>query len=129
MDYSGAPGTLGVISQAFSGEEAAGLFAQLYIRLARFLGGDPTGPHIAAQSAASGTIAILPVQADAQSCLLYVSDNSIFYRLDGTNPVAGADFFVPQGSQILLTGQPSMLNFRFTSAAATPANLYGTFFT
>jgi hypothetical protein len=127
-EYSGAEGALGVIAQAFGGAEGGGLASQVIQRLVRFLGGDPIA-RISAQSASSANPAKLPVQSDAQSAVLYVSDNSVFYRLDGTVPAVGADQFIVQGSIVILTGQPSLQNFQFVSAAAGPANIFGTFFT
>lgn len=96
-------------------------------RMMRAYGGDPA-LYLTATSANTAAVTALPDHPYAETAHFYVSDNSLFYRTDAGNPVANADFFVPQGSVIELTGLPTIKGFRFISAGGTPCNLYGSFY-
>ncbi len=99
----------------------------LLSRMMRYFGGDPAA-YFTVTSATSAAVTALPDHPYAESAHFYVSDNSLFYRVDGGNPVVNADFFVAQGSIVTLTGLPTIKGFRFISAAAAPCNLFGQFY-
>lgn len=127
-EESGTPTALGILMQAFTGQESESLLGQLIERFGRWLMGDPVAP-VQAQSTGTANVATLNDYPGVKSALIYVDTNSIFARFDGTAPVAGADFYIPQGSYIILTGIPSIKGMQFVSAVAGNANLRGAFFT
>lgn len=125
---SGEPGALGVLAQAFTGQEGTDVAGGLVERAARYLSGDPAG-NIFATSPNFTVPSILPDLPGVKSALVYVDNSSINARWDGSVPVADSDFFIPQGSYIILTGVPSIKGFQFVSVGLAAANLFGCYFT
>ena len=127
MDTYPSPGALEILAQSFSGQENAGPLAGLLLRLARFLGGDPTTP-INVTSTGTANTQGLPDSPGAQSAVVQVGGAGISYRLDGGDPANGGGVIVLAGSNLELTGIPTIKGFRFVSASAAPSTVIGTFF-
>jgi hypothetical protein len=107
----------------FVGQEHVGIFGSLLIRLARFLGGDPS-LQVAVTSTGIGNTQTLPDNTPALSAVLTVAGSAINYRMDGAPPTVN-DPLIPLGSIITITGVPSLKGFTFASNTSTAAQLLG----
>jgi hypothetical protein len=106
-------------------QEHVGVLGSLLLRLARYLGGDPTVQI--ALSVPFNTPTPLPDNVPAQSATFQVTVSPITYRMDGGNPTI-ADALLPIGAYVTLTGQPSIKGFRAISISLTSAVLAGSFY-
>lgn len=122
-----APGAVEILAQSFMGQENAGALAGLLLRLARFLGGDPTTPINVTSTGVSNTQG-LPDSPGAQSAVVQAGGAGISYRTDGGDPANGGGITVVAGSLITLTGTPTIKGFRFVSASAAVSTIVGTFY-
>lgn len=114
------------LAEAFVGQESAGLLASMLLRLARYLGGDPSLP-VLVTSANFTTPALLPDSTNVRQAVLVVTGNSIQYRIDGNNPLA-SDPLAPPGTVLTLTGKPTIQAFRFQSNSIGAASLVGSYY-
>lgn len=115
------------LAKAFAGQEDAGTLGALFLRLARYLGGDPAGPISVTSTGVANTQGLpdLPV---AESAVVQVQTNGITYRVDGLDPAASGGINVQVGSTLILTGKPTMRAFKFVSQVAGNATVAGTYF-
>jgi hypothetical protein len=126
-NISAVPAGLRRLASAFVGQEDVGLLGALLHRLARFLGGDPTGPCVVT-STGTGNPVGLPDNTPASGAVLHVTGNPIAYTLDGTVPVAATSAQLPVGAVIHLTGQPTLKAFQFCSTVAANGGVTGYFY-
>jgi hypothetical protein len=118
---------LQALAENFVGQEHVGILGSLLMRLARFLGGDPSAP-ISVTSTGTGNPQLLPDNTPALSAVLHVTGNNIIYRMDGQPPAIANDPVIQVGSIITITGRPSLRGFQFASAVAGSATLTGSFY-
>jgi hypothetical protein len=69
------------LASSFAGQEDAGVLAGLFLRLARYLQGDPSATFNVAVP--FGGNVLLPDNTPAMTAVFHVTLSSIFYRLDG----------------------------------------------
>ena len=115
------------LAASFVGQEDVGVLGSLLLRLARYLGGDPS-LYVLVTSTGTANSVGLPDNTPAQSATLHVTGNPICYRTDGSPAIAGTDAQLPTGTIITLTGTPTLKGFQFCSAVAGNASLVGEYF-
>jgi hypothetical protein len=115
------------LAESFAGQEDVGVLGSLFLRLARYLGGDPS-LFVQVTSASSATPASLPDNTPALSFVGTVQFNAIAYRVDGSPPNAATDQVLGIGAVITLTGRETMRAFQFCSITSTPATITGQYF-
>jgi hypothetical protein len=115
------------LAESFAGQEDAGLLGGLFLRLARFLGGDPS-LFVQVVSASSAAPQGLPDHTPAMSFTGTVQGQPIAYRLDGATPNPATDQVLPVGAVVTLTGRETTRAFQFCSANASAATLTGNYF-
>lgn len=113
------------LATAFVAQEHVGILGGLLLRLARFLGGDPT--QQISVVVAFNTSTGLPDNTPAHSAVFQVTAAPIAWRVDG-GVATVADIQAPVGTIIVLTGQPTIKGFRAVGTQLQAATLFGSYY-
>lgn len=89
--------------------------------------GDPITEQVLTSTGPSSPTG-LPNFAAAQTVVIHVSGNDIYYRVDGLPPLTTGDNLVTNGSIITVTGQRTITAFQFASTDAVTATCFATYY-
>lgn len=115
------------LAASMAGQEDVGIVGGLLLRLARFLGGDPS-LFVQVTSTGTGNSVGLPDHVPAMSAVLHVQGNPIAYRVDGSPANAATDAVLAVGTIITLTGRETTRAFQFCSTVAANATVTGEYY-
>lgn len=115
------------MQNGFSTRPDVGVERGLIARMLSWYQGDPIVEKVYTSTGPSAPTGIDNI-ADSQSAQIYVSGNSINYRMDGQPPLSAGDSVIQEGSTVTITGTRSMTAFQFASTGPGTATIYCTFF-